>query len=103
MDKSNIQTTMGLIIDGGNAKSSAFEAIKFAKKGKFSEAQKKLKEADDFLAKAHNYQTQMLTAEANGKHHELTLLMVHAQDHVMNAITFKELANEMVDLYKKIL
>ncbi len=27
--------------------------------------------------------------------------MVHAQDHLMNAITVKELASEFVELYKK--
>lgn len=26
--------------------------------------------------------------------------MVHGQDHVMNAITFRDLAGEIVDLYK---
>ena len=28
--------------------------------------------------------------------------MVHGQDHVMNAITFRDLAGEVVDLYRKI-
>lgn len=26
--------------------------------------------------------------------------MVHAQDHIMNAITFRDLAGEIVDLYR---
>jgi len=29
------------------------------------------------------------------------LLMVHAQDHLMNAITVRDLAIEFVDMYKK--
>ncbi len=28
--------------------------------------------------------------------------MVHSQDHIMNAITFRDLAGEMVDLYEKL-
>ena len=98
----NLQVVMGLIMNGGNAKSSAFEAIHAAKKGEFIIAEQKLKEADKFLVKAHNTQSDMLTNEANGDHTEVTLLMVHSQDHFMDAITFRDLAGEMVDLYKRL-
>ncbi|MGI6024906.1 MAG: PTS lactose/cellobiose transporter subunit IIA, partial [Pediococcus parvulus] len=27
---------------------------------------------------------------------------VHSQDHIMNAITFRDLAGEIVDLYKRL-
>ena len=97
-----LQTVMGLIINGGNAKSSAFEAINAAKKGHFTVADQKLKESDKFLVDAHNSQTSMLTKEANGDHAKVTLLMVHSQDHIMNAITFRDLAGEIVDLYKRL-
>ena len=85
----NLETVMGLIMNGGNAKSSAFEAIHAAKAGDFEKADEKLKESDHFLTEAHNVQTGMLTAEAQG-------------DHLMNAITFRDLAGEMVDLYKQL-
>lgn len=101
-NEENLQAVMGLIMNGGNAKSSAFEVIKAAKKGDFTEADAKLKEADKFLVEAHNSQTGMLTKEANGDHVPVTLLMVHSQDHIMNAITFRDLAGEIVDLYKKL-
>ncbi|MQS74885.1 PTS lactose/cellobiose transporter subunit IIA [Companilactobacillus halodurans] len=97
-----LETVMGLIINGGNAKSSAFEAINAAKKGDFELAEKKLKESDQALVDAHNTQTGMLTKEANGEHATVTLLMVHSQDHIMNAITFRDLAGEIVDLYKRL-
>ncbi|ENA0413451.1 PTS lactose/cellobiose transporter subunit IIA, partial [Listeria monocytogenes] len=38
--------------------------------------------------------------EARGEKAEVSLLLVHAQDHLMNAITFKDLAKEIVDLYR---
>jgi len=101
-EEANLETIMGLIINGGNAKSSSMEAIMAAKEGDFDKAAAKLKEADGFLADAHNAQTGMLTKEAQGDHVKVTLLMVHSQDHMMNAITFRDLAGEMVDLYKKI-
>lgn len=101
-DQVDMQAAMGLIINGGNAKGAAFEAIRAAKKGDFDKAHKQLVEADHALNEAHNSQTKMLTKEAQGDHQPVTLLGVHAQDHLMNAITFRDLAGEMVDMYKKI-
>ena len=101
-DDQNLETVMGLIMNGGNAKSSAFEAIHAAKAGDFKLADDKLKESDHFLTEAHNGQTGMLTAEAQGDHAKVTLLMVHSQDHLMNAITFRDLAGEIVALYKRL-
>lgn len=62
-DDQNLETVMGLIMNGGNAKSSAFEAIHAAKAGDFKLADDKLKESDHFLTEAHNVQTGMLTAK----------------------------------------
>ncbi|WP_257610015.1 PTS lactose/cellobiose transporter subunit IIA, partial [Oenococcus oeni] len=98
----NQKVIMSLIIAGGNAKGASFLAIKAAKEKDFKEAELKLTEADRFLAQAHNAQTDMLTKEANGEHAQMCLLMVHAQDHVMTAITFRDLAGEIVELYKRI-
>lgn len=100
-DQQTLMAAMGLIANGGNAKSLAFEAIRLAKKGDIEGARKKLKDADDSLLEAHNSQTNMLTKEAQGDHMKVTLLVVHSQDHLMNAITFRDLAGEMVDLYEK--
>lgn len=97
-----LMATMGLIINGGNAKSLAFEAIYAAKEGKFDEAQEKLKEADEALVEAHNSQTEMLAQEAAGYPVEVHLLTVHSQDHLMNAITFKDLAGEVVAIHQEL-
>lgn len=97
-----LMAAMGLIANGGNAKSLAFEAIRLAKKGDIDGAREKLKESDKSLLEAHNSQTNMLTKEAQGDHMHVTLLVVHSQDHLMNAITFRDLAGEMVDLYEKL-
>lgn len=96
----NEQVIMSLIIAGGSAKGEAFASINAAKKGDFEAAADLLKQSDTFLIDAHNAQTGMLTKEASGEHTEVSLLMVHAQDHIMNAIPFRDLAGEIVDLYK---
>lgn len=102
MEEQQMQAVMGLIINAGNAKSDAMEAIQAAKENHFDEAEAKLKSADEALIQAHHSQTEMLTQEAQGKTVELTLLTVHSQDHLMTSITFVDLAKEMVDLYKRL-
>ena len=101
-EQETLMAAMGLIANGGNAKSLAFEAIRLAKKGDIEGAREKLKESDKSLLEAHNSQTNMLTKEAQGDHMHVTLLVVHSQDHLINAITFRDLAGEMVDLYEKL-
>ena len=101
-EQETLMAAMGLIANGGNAKSLAFEASRLAKKGDIEGAREKLKESDKSLLEAHNSQTNMLTKEAQGDHMHVTLLVVHSQDHLMNAITFRDLAGEMVDLYEKL-
>jgi len=90
-----------IILHGGNGKSAAFEAIAAAKQGDFFKARKKLEEAADELAQAHHIQTKLIQSEAKGEKQEVSLLMVHAQDHLMTAMTMKDLAAELVDLYER--
>lgn len=97
-----MEVIMRLIMYGGDAKSSAMEAIYAAKREGFDEAESKLEAANESLSNAHKSQTTLLTREASGDFVELSLLMVHGQDHLMNAITFKDLATEVVDIHRKI-
>ncbi|MGT2907817.1 PTS lactose/cellobiose transporter subunit IIA [Streptococcus dentiloxodontae] len=102
MTEKELESIMGLIIFGGDAKGKAIEAIKFAKQYDFKNATMKIEEANAALILAHNSQTKQLAAEASGKPIEMSLLMVHGQDHLMNAITFIDLAKEVIDVYKEI-
>lgn len=95
------ELVMNLVVEGGNARSLAMEAIQEAKKGNLDRADELLKECDAALVEAHNAQTDMIQAEIRGKHIPVMLLMVHAQDHLMDAMVVKDLATEIVDLYRK--
>lgn len=96
----HLEAIMGLIMYGGEAKGYAVQAIQEAKKKDFEEADRLLAEAIKSLNVAHNSQTDLLAKEAAGQNMELTLLMVHGQDHLMTALTFIDLAKEFVDVYK---
>jgi cellobiose PTS system EIIA component len=88
-----------IILHGGNGRSAAMEALLAARQGDFEGAREKLKEAENALNEAHHIQTSLIQGEIKGEKTEISLLMVHAQDHLMNAMTVKDLAAEMVELY----
>ncbi len=95
-------TIFQIILHGGNGKSSAMEAIAAAKAGDFVVAREKIQESAEALNEAHKIQTTLIQNEVRGNKVEISLLMVHAQDHLMNAITLKDLASEIVDLYETV-
>ena len=102
MNEDNEIMIMNLIVDAGSAKSYAMEAIRMAKEGDFSDAEEALENASSELSKAHKAQTDMIQRAAKGEAIEINLFMVHAQDHIMTAMLAKDLAAEIVDLYKKV-
>jgi cellobiose PTS system EIIA component len=96
------QVIFQIILHGGNGRSAAMEAMFAAKQGDFEGAREKLKEAETALNDAHHIQTSLIQGEIRGETTAVSLLMVHAQDHLMNAMTVKDLAAEMVELYYRI-
>ena len=97
----NEEVVIGLVVNSGNAKSLAIKALRAAKQNKMEEAEQFMKEAKDSLAVAHETQTELISQEASGTKHEISLIMVHAQDHLMNAITVIDLVTELIDTFKK--
>lgn len=96
------EIVLQIIVSGGSARSFAMEAIINAKSGKINDARESISKAEKELMNAHQIQTKLIQDEAAGNKTEISLLMVHAQDHLMNAITVKDMAKEFVDLYEKI-
>lgn len=97
----NEQNLLEIIVNSGEAKSLSLEAIQAAKEGRFEEAKLKMEEARQVQLKAHHAQTQLLVQEANGEKAEFSILLVHAQDHLMNSITFIDMAKEMIEMYRR--
>ena len=93
---------MNLIVDAGSAKSYAMEAIRLAKSSSFAEAQESLDSANEELSKVHKAQTDLIQRAAKGEAVEINLFMVHAQDHIMTSMLARDLAAEIVELYRKI-
>jgi PTS system cellobiose-specific IIA component len=85
-----------MIIHSGNARSLAYEGFALAVSGDFPGGRGKLKEAEAELALAHRQQTEMIQKEARGEAVAPTLLLIHAQDHLMTAIAEVNLVERMI-------
>ena len=103
MDKEKLELIVFDILNSaGTAKGLAYEALAEAEKVNYEEADKLLKEADKSLLEAHNIQTEIIQSEASGDNMEVTVLFVHAQDHLMTAVEAKSLIECMIKMYKRI-
>lgn len=94
------QTVMGIIVNAGMCRSCAMQAIQRAKSGAQDEAAQLMAQADEALRQAHEVQTQLIGLDEGVGKVPVHLIMVHAQDHLMNAMLLKELAVEFIDIYR---
>ncbi|CDQ38825.1 MULTISPECIES: PTS lactose/cellobiose transporter subunit IIA [Virgibacillus] len=89
-----------IILHAGNGKSNVMEAIQEAKHGDFSKADELVEEAGEELSKAHEYQTKLLQNEAKGEENVINVMLIHSQDHLMTTMTVRDLAIEIIEIYR---
>lgn len=94
------EIAMKIITCAGLAKSNYLMALEDAKKGNVEEAQKKLQEGSDVFAEAHHVHASALSDEMKELEPQVTLLLVHAEDQLMNAETIKILVQELMEIYQ---
>ena len=92
------QRILMMISSAGESKAKAFEALKKVKESKYEEARALLKEAQEIDLEAHKVQTELIT-NAEDKP-EMSLLMVHAQDHYMTSQLSRDLIEELIDVFE---
>lgn len=102
MNEDKYAVAFELIMNAGNAKSTALMAIEAARDFDFEEADRLLKEAEVDMRKAHQAQFDMIQEEANGNPIEVNIVLVHAQDHLTMAMMARDNAEEFINLYKMI-
>lgn len=93
---------INIINYSGEARSLCMEAIGYAKEGELKKSKDSIIEANERLSEVHKIQTKLIQEEARGEGKPVSLLLVHAQDHLMNAITIRDMASEFIDLYKMV-
>lgn len=91
------QIVMNMISSAGNARSHFLKALKFYKKDKVEEAIKEMDLGNDSIIQAHKIQTELIQNEVRGEHVEISLFMIHAQDHLMCALAIRDLVNVLLE------
>jgi cellobiose PTS system EIIA component len=86
----------------GTAKSMYLEAIQEAKKGEFEKAASLIEEGRNVYTQGHHAHATLIQQEANGEKTEINLLLLHAEDQMMSAETIKIMAEEFIEVYKKL-
>lgn len=97
-----VELAMQLIVHAGNAKSKVMEAMAFARKNEFAQAQERLQQCNDAMTEAHKYQTDILQNSLENPDEGVIMLMAHAQDHMMNAIIAYDFGVEICALYQRL-
>ena len=96
------ETAMGLITGAGDSRSDCMEAIEAARCSNFKQAHALLEKATQAMVETHDTQTQLIRDEMSGNAHAVSLLMVHAQDHLNLALIMRDIAEEFVAVYERL-
>ncbi len=96
------EVVMGLIINAGQARSLAYSALKQAKQGDFAGARATMEQSRMALGEAHRVQTQLIEGDEGEGKTKVSLVLVHAQDHLMTSMLARELVCELIDLHEKV-
>ncbi|AGO55246.1 N,N'-diacetylchitobiose-specific phosphotransferase enzyme IIA component [Serratia plymuthica 4Rx13] len=95
------EAVMEIIVNAGQSRSLCFEALRAAREGNIGEAKALLQQADGFSRQAHQMQTKLIEQDAGEARQPMTLIMVHAQDHLMTSLLARELSEEIIHLYQR--
>ncbi len=92
-----------IIANAGEAKSYAFAALNAAKESDKASYDENMEKAEEMMNMAHKIQFDLLAKEASNKLEDakFSILVVHAQDHLMTTLTTIELIKEIAQLYFK--
>jgi len=93
---------MQMIAHAGVARGHAYHAIEQAAAGDFAGAAAALAAADQELKAAHREHLASLAGEARGEQGAPSLLLMHAEDQLMTAISERGLIEQIVGLYRRL-
>jgi PTS system cellobiose-specific IIA component len=96
------ETVMELIINAGESRSCAMQALYAAKAGKWDEVDQLLEESTAASKLAHKVQTSLIGLDQGTGKVPVNLIMVHAQDHIMTSMLARELIEELIAVHRKL-
>lgn len=90
-----------IIAHAGTARSKYIMAVDKAEQGDFEEAEKLMAEGEEEYIISYRAHSDIILLEESGKLRDANLLIVHSEDQMMSAETFKIMAEKFIALYRK--
>lgn len=105
MSEENVTKILQMISAAGSARAKYVEAMSAAKEPDFEKSDRLIKEGNDFFKMAHEIHSEFLSSAsadlaATGSNADINLILIHAEDQMMCAETFRLVAAEFIDVYK---
>ena len=102
-DKSKaIQFATMIILHSGNARKLISDAYAELIEFDFDAARKKIELAREETMFAHKEQSKIISSETNEQSIEFSLLLTHAQDTLMSAVSEIQIAKNLIELIEKV-
>lgn len=107
MSEDKVTRVVQMICTAGLARARYMEAVGAAKAGDFEKASRLMEEGDECFGKAHEIHGEFLEAgstalTACNRGAEINLILIHGEDQMMSAETFRMMAAELVDVYRRL-
>ncbi|MDE1648606.1 PTS lactose/cellobiose transporter subunit IIA [Klebsiella pneumoniae] len=91
-------TVMELIINAGESRSLAMQALQAARKGGWQDVDRLMQDASDAAKRAHDVQTMLIGMDEGCGKVPVNLILVHAQDHILTSMLARELIAELIEV-----
>lgn len=95
------EKVMMLLVNAGSARSQIMEAMRAARQKNFEQSDRHIEGAQAALKEAHSIQTRLIEFDEGEGKLPVHIVMVHAQDHLMNAVLLMDMATEIIYLHKE--
>ncbi|NPV41734.1 MAG: PTS lactose/cellobiose transporter subunit IIA [Anaerolineae bacterium] len=101
-ESKSVQFATMTILHAGNARKLIADAYCDLNDFNFEAARQKIKEAKEEALFAHREQSKIIQAESQGESMEITLLLTHAQDSLMSAVSEMYIAKNMIKVVERL-
>lgn len=95
-----VQVALKIILAAGEARTRANEALDALAKKDYQTARDKIAAARNHIIEAHEFQTEIIQAEASGEHFDPCLIFNHAQDTLMTIMSEVNISERMLVLFE---
>lgn len=96
------QISFQMITEVCDVTAACMRAMEEAKAGNIQKARELIKKSEAGYCKCHEIHSELISRMASGEKIEFHLLLVHAEDQMMNAEVIKIMAEQIVDLSERL-